>query len=351
MGHKSIVSGIFTNFLFGAILYGINIFAQKTKDQQTLLYGIAGLAAASTLVLYAFVWKWNNVRTWSFYLVYVPIFLTSTFDFLLTVDILREPNGTLLKEYLGIKDPHVHNVVSTNYAFFDGTILHIVNFIALCRLGSGKTSRSLQLVSATGLSMMCFVYGFCTLTSGLPLHLLTKILLAILAIYAFLIPAGVLKIPRGFTLSHKQGSGIAPKLLALITLPLLVAAGAVIVAKALVLNGVKNEYLEIVRLNDPLIFLNDVEKTFPFIAGVIWQNVIVSLPLLIIGFIYHFKASKPTILWELSIINLGLTLMNQFVFIGGSLFWKTPKNLQVNPANVTFWIINLVPVVGTLAQV
>ncbi|CAG7816377.1 unnamed protein product [Allacma fusca] len=351
MEHKYIVSGIFTNFLFGAISYVINIFAQKYKDEETLLYGIAGLFAASSVVLYAFIWKWNNVRTWSFYLVYVPLFLTSTFDFITTVDVWRESNGVFLKEYLEIKDYHVHQVVGTNNSIFDGTIIHVLNFISLWRLGSGKSTRSLQLISATGLSMMCSVYAFCVLTSELPLHLLTKIFLTILAIYVFLLPFGVLMIPRSFVLSHKQGSGSAPKLLRLITLPLLVAAGAVIVAKALVLNGVKNEYLEIVRLNDPLIFLNDVEKTFPLIAGVIWQNVIVSLPLLLISFIYHFKTSKPTILWELSIINLGTALLNQFLFIGGSLFWKTPEDLQVNPANVTFWIINLIPVVGTLAQV
>ncbi|CAG7719592.1 unnamed protein product [Allacma fusca] len=339
MGFKSFMTGIFTNVLLGTLVYGINIFIRKSKDPQTLLFGTAGLVIASILMLYAFLWKWNNVRTWSFYLIFVPIFLTSSFDFLTLLDILREPNGIFMKE-LGSKDRHVRNTVVTNYSLFDGTILHAVNYVALYRLGSGKSSRSLQLLSATGLTMMFSGYAFSSFTSDLPLQPMTKTFLAI-----------VLKIPRSFVLSHKQGSGIAPKLLALITLPLLVAAGAVIVAKALVLNGVKNEYLEIVRLNDPLIFLNDVEKTFPFIAGAIWQNVIVSLPLLIISFIYHFKALKPTILWELSIINLGLALPTQFVFITGSLIWKTPKNLRVNPGNVTFWIINLIPVVAALAQV
>ncbi|CAG7827975.1 unnamed protein product [Allacma fusca] len=334
----------------GVLFYGINAFAEVTKDDQAKITGVAILGAITTALLFAFVWKWNTVRTWTFYLVVIPMFLTSTFDVLAIIDTWLMPNGIFLKEYLQAHDLHLHSIVVTVFVFLDGTVLEVINLIAIYKMSHGRSARSLLLVSAMSYAFLASPYSICTLTSGIPLHPLSVSFTLSTLVY-LLLPLGVLRIPRNYTLSSKNSLGNDTQPISLGTSALLVAGAVVVVAKALVLAGVRNGLLDVVRLNDPLIFLDDVEKTTPFIQVVIWQYVLVSLPLFAISIFYHFKTAKPAFLWEVAVANFAFLLTGQSTFIIGSFYSKTPKDLRVDPTNAVFWIINLIPVLASLAQI
>ncbi|CAG7832677.1 unnamed protein product [Allacma fusca] len=226
MSSSAFVNALLTNALMGGLLWGVNIFAEVTKDEQAKITGVVILGAITTATLFAFVRKWNTVRTWT-----------------------------------------------------------------------------------------------------------------------------VLRIPRNYALSSKKSLGNDTQPISWGTSVLLVAGSVVVVAKALVLAGVRNGLLDIIRLNDPLIFLDDVEKTTPFIQVVIWQHVLVSLPLFAISIFYHFKTTKPAFLWEVAVANFAFLLTGQFIFIVGAFNWKTPEDLRVDPTNGVFWIINLIPLIASLAQI
>ncbi|CAG7732850.1 unnamed protein product, partial [Allacma fusca] len=283
--------------------------------------------------------------------VVIPLFLTSTFDLLATLDTWLMPNGIFLKEYLQAHDPHLHNTVVTSFVFLDGTVLQGINLIAIYKMSHGRSARSLLLVPAMSLFFVMSAYTICILTTDLPLHPLTFLVSPTILAYLVLLPLGVLSIPRNYALSSKNSLGNDTQTISWGTSALLVAGAVVIVAKVLALVGVRNGLLDIIRLNDPLIFLDDVEKTIPFIQVVIWQYVLVSLPLFAISIFYHFKTTKPAFLWEVAVANFAFLLTGQFIFIVGSFYWKTPKDLRVDPTNAVFWIINLIPVVAALAQI
>ncbi|CAG7826063.1 unnamed protein product [Allacma fusca] len=351
MSSSALVNALLTNALLAGLLYGINIFVEVTKDEQTRLTGINILSAITTAALFTFVWKWNTVRTWTFYLVAIPLFLTSSFDLMITIDSWLMPNGIFLKGFLEAHDLHLHSIVPTVFVFLDGTVLQAINLIVIYKMSQGRSARSLLLVPAMSLAFFISAFTICTLTSGIPLHPLTVAFTPSALIYVVLLPLGVLRIPRNYTLSPKNSLGNDIQPLPLVTSALLVAGAVVIVAKALVLAGVRNGLLDIVRLNDPLILLDDVEKTIPFIQVVIWQYVLVSLPIFAISILFHFKTTKPAILWELAVTNFALLLTGQFIFIVGSFHSKTPEDLRVDSTNAVFWIINLIPLIASLAQI
>ncbi|CAG7826064.1 unnamed protein product [Allacma fusca] len=351
MSSSPVVNALLTNALMGGLLYGVNVFLEVTKDEQARLTGLMVLSAITIAALFAYVWTWNTVRTWTFYLVAIPFFLTSSFDVLATIDSWLMPNGIFLKEYLQAHDLHLHSIVPTIFVFLDGTVLQAINLMAIYKMSQGSSARSLLLVPAMSLAFLTSAYTICTQTSGIPLHPLTVSIIPATVVYLVLLPLGVLRIPRNYTLSPKNSLGNDTQSLSWLTSALLAAGALVIVAKALVVAGVRNGLLDIVRLNDPLILLDDVEETIPFIKVVIWQYVLVSLPLFAISIFYHFKTAKPAFLWEVAVANFAFLLTGQFIFIVGSFYWKTPEDLRVDPTNAVFWIINLIPLNATLAQI
>jgi len=351
MSSSPVVNALLTNALMGGLLYGVNVFLEVTKDEQARLTGLMVLSAITIAALFAYVWTWNTVRTWTFYLVAIPFFLTSSFDVLVTIDSWLMPNGIFLKEYLQAHDLHLHSIVPTIFVFLDGTVLQAINLMAIYKMSQGSSARSLLLVPAMSLAFLTSAYTICTQTSGIPLHPLTVSIIPATVVYLVLLPLGVLRIPRNYTLSPKNSLGNDTQSLSWLTSALLAAGALVIVAKALVVAGVRNGLVDIVRLNDPLILLDDVEETIPFIKVVIWQYVLVSLPLFAISIFYHFKTAKPAFLWEVAVANFAFLLTGQFIFIVGSFYWKTPEDLRVDPTNAVFWIINLIPLNATLAQI
>jgi hypothetical protein len=170
-------------------------------------------------------------------------------------------------------------------------------------------------------------------------------------IYVLAVPASTFMMPRNFTLRDRTASEKTSKPFEAAYILILVLSVAVIVGKAMVFHGMRGRFSDFMRQNDPLILLDDVEETFPFIGAIIWQFLLVSLPLFVVSGVYHFKLRIPRFLWEVALVNFALVLTNQFVFIAGSFFWRVPNELKAKPSNPAFWIINIVPLAGSAMEV
>ncbi|CAG7721215.1 unnamed protein product [Allacma fusca] len=296
MSSSAVMNALLTNVLMGGLLYGVNVFVKVTNDEQVKITGVAILTIITIAALFAFVWKWNTIRTWTFYLVVIPMFLTSTFDVLATLDTWLMRNGIFLKEYFQAHDLHLHSIVVTAFVFLDGTILQAINLIAIYKMSRGRSARSLLLVPAMSLAFLISVYAICILSTDLPLHPLTVSFIPSILYYLVIIPLGVLRLPRNYTLSPKNSTSWREKR----------TSGHYSIERSANISRRCGK--------------NDSVHTNPF-------------------------------LWEVAVANFAFLLTGQFIFIVGSFYWKTPDDLRVDPANVVFWIINLIPVIACLAQI
>ncbi|CAG7786309.1 unnamed protein product, partial [Allacma fusca] len=129
MRSSAVVNALLTNALMGVLFYGINAFAEVTKDDQAKQTGVTILIAITFAGLFAFVWKWNTIRTWTFYLVVIPLLLASSFDVLLIIDTWLMPNGT---------------------------VLQAINLMAIYKMSQGRSARSLLLVTAMSIAFLLF---------------------------------------------------------------------------------------------------------------------------------------------------------------------------------------------------
>jgi len=243
----------------------------------------------------------------------------------------------------------------------------LINFIILYRISNGLSVRSLLLFNTMTGAFILPMYWFVTLTSQIELHPLTK---------AF-IPSGVVSIALPFgwdnffsrkndnfnklrqfvysALNMPRPSQInvddkKPSPRSKIVVVMLSLTGLIFVAKGLALQGADVALLNIIRENDPIIFLNDIDKSYSFASVQIFLYIFIALPSLAICILSQFSSQKPSYLWELSIIQASLIVTGQFYFIAAAFFWKTPKELQISPYNAVFWVINLIPVLAALMQ-
>ncbi|CAG7730096.1 unnamed protein product [Allacma fusca] len=349
MSLRTFLYGLTTNLLVGFCCYLTNLFIEHSTDPETRLTGGLGLGIVSAILIVLFVSRWATLNTWRFHAVNMVLFLHSSFNFFVTIDKLIEPNGFFLTEYIQAEEPLLHNVWTFIMTFFDGIPLHIINYTIFYRVRTGLTTRSLLLFNTTACFAMLAQFGPVILTSGLTTRTTTKIFLGIFSLYAFL-PAIVLHSARDFQLENKLEKKVMPVVLSVLTVPLLALSALIFISKALTSQGILDWPLDVFLQNDPMIVLNDIKDTYPYALSQIWVYLAVILPTIVVSIVYHFRKTKPHFLWEMSIVQASVIATGQAFFLMGPLYWETPEEFRVDPLNMSFWAINLIPVAAGFLQ-
>lgn len=71
-------------------------------------------------------------------------------------------------------------------------------------------------------------------------------------------------------------------------------------------------------------------------------SLLYAMPILLVSLVYIFRKRKPQFVWDLALINGGLLLQAQFSFILMAVDAQTSAKLRSDPADLIFWLNNLV---------